>query len=82
MTNCIRSYREKHGMTLEAFGELVGVQKGTVHRWENGISPSLDSARAIEERTAGTEGAITRQQLRPDVWSTDSSPTPFEEVAA
>ena len=82
MTNCIRSYRDKHGLTLEAFGKLVGAQKGTVSRWENGVAPSLISARMIEQQTAGTEDAITRQQLRPDVWDANGSPVALNLAVA
>ena len=32
----IKSLRQKHGLTLEAVGEHVGVGKSTVRKWENG----------------------------------------------
>ncbi len=79
MTNPIRSYREKHGLTLEAFGDIVGVKKAAVGKWENGIAPSVESAKVIEEKTYG---AITRQQLRPDIWDAKAPPPPQIEGAA
>ena len=50
---------------MEAFGKLVGVQKAAVCKWEAGESPSIESAKAIEEATSG---AIMKYLLRPDVW--------------
>lgn len=37
----IKDYRAEHNMTLEAFGNIVGVGKNTVRRWENGITSDL-----------------------------------------
>lgn len=66
----ITEYRERHGLTLEAFGKLVGVQKAAVSKWEDGDGPSVDNAKAIEDATGG---AIRRQVLRPDVWERAAS---------
>ena len=66
----IRPYREKHGLTLEAFGALVGVKKSAVSKWERGVQPSAVSAILIERVT---DGEVRRSQLRPDLWSDDTS---------
>ena len=79
MNSPIRLYRETHNLTLEAFGALVGVQKAAVNKWENGSLPSIASAKLIEARTAG---AITRQQLRPDVWTASDAPSSLDTASA
>lgn len=67
----IAAYRSLHKMTLSAFGELAGVQKAAVHKWENETGkPSIDAARRIDERT---NGALPKWLLRPDVWAVDDS---------
>ncbi len=34
----IRAFREKLGLSQEAFAPLVGVSFGTINRWERGIN--------------------------------------------
>ena len=34
--NIIREYRQRHGLSMEAFGKLVGRKKQTVCNWERG----------------------------------------------
>ena len=75
MMNPIRSYREKYGLTLEAFGLLIGARKGSVSKWEAGQPPSIITARTIEQQT---QGEITRAELRPDVWSNDGLPVALD----
>lgn len=61
-SNPIRGYREKERMTLAKFGELFGVNKSTVKRWEDDKIPA---ERAIEiERITG----LPRFLLRPDLY--------------
>lgn len=70
----IAEYRQSHGLTLEAFGKLVGVEKAAVSKWEDGRGPSIENAKAIEEATAG---ALPKHVTRPDVW-----PAPAQDAAA
>jgi transcriptional regulator with XRE-family HTH domain len=65
----IAQYRQDKGLTLEAFGRLVGVNKAAVCKWEDGFGPSIENAKAIEEATGG---ALPKHVLRPDVWGTDN----------
>lgn len=63
--NAIRDYRERHGLTLEQFGALVGATKATVSKWERGLSgPSLNKAREIEEKVG-----VPKEATRPDIWT-------------
>jgi transcriptional regulator with XRE-family HTH domain len=72
--NPVKSYRKRHGdMTLEEFGELVGVKKSAVSKWENGKKPSPRRCLKIEE---ATKGEILKWQLRPELW-----PAPKLEAA-
>ncbi|MDK1386343.1 helix-turn-helix transcriptional regulator [Sinorhizobium sp. 8-89] len=49
--SAIARYREKHDMTLEAFGALFGVDKSTASRWERGQSLTVKRAVQIEAVT-------------------------------
>ena len=50
----LRSYRKKHGITLDDMGRSVGVTGVTVHRWETGKArPTLDAVEAIQRATGG-----------------------------
>ena len=61
--NQIAKFRKKAGLTLCALGEMIGVQKSAVHKWERGRPPSPSSAIQIERVTG-----IPRHDLRPDLW--------------
>ena len=62
----IRKYRKTNKLTLAAFGDLVGVTKECVRRWESGIAAvGPTSAVRIEQ---ATEGEIQLHELRPDLW--------------
>ena len=74
--NPIRAYRAKHGLTLEQFGELAGVQRSAVWKYENGIPPSGRTAAKIER---ATKGEILAASLFPDP---DASVLPEPEGAA
>lgn len=52
----LTKYREEKGLTLEAFGKLVGASKGTVSKWENGAIPRPAFMQRI---VAATGAAIT-----------------------
>jgi DNA-binding transcriptional regulator YdaS (Cro superfamily) len=62
----------KAKLTQTALARLSGVNKATVCRWARG-RVSAERAIAIEEATAG---AISRSDLRPDLWP------PNDEAAA
>lgn len=64
----IARFRALHELTLDAFGELVGVKKSVVSKWENGIAPSPQSAIEVERATG-----IPRHELRPDLWTPPST---------
>lgn len=57
----IRTLREALGLTQSQFGELVGVDKMTVWRWEKGqLHPSDESLAGIEtaKRQAARKGVL------------------------
>jgi transcriptional regulator with XRE-family HTH domain len=67
----ILNYRKDNGLTLEEFGNLFGVDKSTVLRWESGRAPA---ERVVEiERVTG----IPRADLRPDLYA-PPAPQPGE----
>jgi transcriptional regulator with XRE-family HTH domain len=66
----IKAYRERHNLTLEAFGTRVGVQRSAVSKWERGEGPSIDNAKGIE---AATRGEIPKHVLRPDIWAKEKT---------
>jgi predicted transcriptional regulator len=70
--HAIRAYREKHSLSLKEFGDLVGVQKAAVCKWEGGLRPSVEAAIRIHEIT---RGEVSRSMLRPDIWD-DHEPAP------
>jgi transcriptional regulator with XRE-family HTH domain len=67
MTHPIANYRQRHGLTLEQFGVLVGVNKATVLKWERGsLRPGIDvMARVV----AATHGEVSARELRPDIFA-------------
>lgn len=60
----IQRYLEKNKLSQEEFAQKMGVTQGAVWQWINwGVS--AERAVAIEKKT---RGAITRQDLRPDLF--------------
>lgn len=53
----IATYREKHGLSLEAFGALVGKSKPHIHEIERTMRCSAKLALAIEKETKGQVNA-------------------------
>lgn len=46
----IRKYRYVHGLSLEEFGQLLGVDGSTVWSWENGkYMPLLETIKIIQK---------------------------------
>ena len=53
----LTEYRKKHGLSLEAFGELVGKSKGHIHAIEQNNCATAKLAMAIEKATNGEVNA-------------------------
>lgn len=49
----LSDYREKHGLTLEQFGERVGKSKAQIHAIEKANYATAKLALAIERETGG-----------------------------
>lgn len=66
----IGEYRRAHGLTLEALGQRLAVDKTTVMRWE---ARRVPADRVLDvERVTG----IRRERLRPDLYA------PLDQVAS
>ena len=63
--SAIRDFRLIRNMTQEQLGQLIGVQKAAVSKWEAGIPPSACSAIKIEQ---ATNGELPKWKIRPDLW--------------
>lgn len=64
----LKTYCEQHGQTTLA--NLLGVTQGAVWQWLNGYQ-RITAERAIEiERV--TQGAVSKHELRPDVFGPKS----------
>jgi transcriptional regulator with XRE-family HTH domain len=64
VTHPLTLYRERHELTLEELGELVGLSKPSVWRIEAGEQmPSPETAKTIHAKTN-----IPLWELRPDIW--------------
>jgi len=64
MTHPLTQYRDRHGLTLETFGQRIGLSKVSVWRIENGqqdLKPRL--AKVVSHETG-----IPLWELRPDIW--------------
>jgi predicted transcriptional regulator len=60
----LRTYRKKHNLSCAALGELLGVTRVTVFRWEDG---SRKVAISLVNKVSSLTG-IPRERLRPDVF--------------
>lgn len=60
----LTDYREKHGLTLEAFGALVGKSKAQIHSIEKDNYATAKLALAIEK---ATDGEVSAAFLNPQV---------------
>lgn len=68
----LRSYRTKHGISLEDFAKRLGIAEVTLRSLENGNRTiTAERAKEIEEQT---NGALTREQLRPDIFDAPAKP--------
>lgn len=65
-----REYREQHGLSLRAFARMAGISQTYVRCVEIGERQyGAKMARYIEEITGG---AVTKEELRPDIWGDDT----------
>jgi DNA-binding transcriptional regulator YdaS (Cro superfamily) len=60
----ISAYRSERGLSLEAFGAMVGKSKGHIHEVESTMRCSAKLALAIEE---ATEGAVDAASLNDEI---------------
>ena len=76
MTSKLTTVLHERRMTDGALGGAVGVRSQTINKVRHGRrKASPDLALAIE---AALDGAVTRADLRPDIWS----PAPAQNRAA
>lgn len=68
--NPVRAYRISRSLSQGDLGQMVGVEKAAVSKWEAGTPPSPESAIKLEEVS---KGEISKSALRPDLWP---APTP------
>lgn len=62
----ITEYLRREKLSRAKFAEKLGVSPTAVLLWQSGArNPSPKKAKLIEEITGG---AVTRAELRPDVW--------------
>ena len=60
MTHPIANYRQRHGLTLDQFGAMVGVNRSVVLKWERGALPRGEALARIE---TATEMGVTAEML-------------------
>lgn len=61
----IAAYLKEHALTQEEFAAKVGVTQGRVSHWLRGEKIPAERCTVIEQITGG---AVTRKELRPDVF--------------
>lgn len=62
----IKAYLGKHQLSQEQFAKQIGVSQGLVWQWIEGRT-RITAERAVEIEDK-TDGEITRQALRPDLY--------------
>ena len=67
----LRDYLRQEGLTATAFGAKMRLSHAAVVRWMNGTR-RISAERAIEIERA-TQGAVTRHDLRPDLYPRDEA---------
>ncbi len=60
----IKAYRKKRGLTLMEMGDLVGIDKSTVHRHENGVR--VPDLQMIQRYVEASKGRIRVQDIYKD----------------
>lgn len=71
----INDFLAKANLTETAFAGQLGLSQAQVNRLRHGARVTAELAVKIE---AATEGAVSRSELRPDLWPT---PSPRTEAA-
>lgn len=61
MEHALTKYRKRRGMTLDAFGALVGATKGMISKWETG--KAVPRRHFIERIVAVTNGEVSAADL-------------------
>ncbi|MDB0544074.1 helix-turn-helix domain-containing protein [Ralstonia solanacearum] len=62
----LADYLDRPGVSQSRLAKQLGVSAGLVYQWHSGRRPiSAKQCTAIER---ATDGAVTRQELRPDDW--------------
>lgn len=76
----IRTFRKHKGLSQREFGALLRppVTQGMVGHWESGLGRvTAERAKQIEEATGG---AVTRHELRPDIFDAPAMTVAAEEA--
>lgn len=76
--NIIRKFRKQRGLTQEQLGEMVGVKKALVSKWEHGLKPAPLCAVRLHDATSGE---LPKWEIRPDLWEAPSLSEPQESPA-
>lgn len=74
----IAAYLKSKELSQQEFADLTGVTQGRVSQWLKGERIPAERCAAIETATAG---AVTRYDLRPDVFGAAPDPQPVEKAA-
>ena len=74
MANKIKSLRKEKGLTLEQVGQLVGVGKSTVRKWETGMIANMkrDKIAALANALDTTPAYLMGWQEKEDVQKNDT----------
>ena len=61
----IRAYLKQRGLSQKEFATILGVTQGCIAQWIGGKRISSERALQIEKKT---QGHVTREDLRPDLY--------------
>jgi len=67
----IPEYLEKHRISQDEFGSMIGVTQGAVSQWLAG-SIKISAERAVDIEKA-TKGEVKREEIRPDIFDRDAA---------
>lgn len=75
----LKQYLDAHGLSQTEFGKRLNVTQGAVWQWLKWLDDPKRGTRITAERAAdiegATDGAVTRHELRPDLFP-EAAPTP------
>ncbi len=60
----IKAYRTKNNLTQAAFGKIVGVNKQTISKWENGVQPSTEKLFEITQAINVPVSSILKDDIQ------------------